>query len=109
MSIVVVKASMIPVGRFEPVAVDCKGLLVCHTKEGFYANDNACTHDESSLRCGWLNGPMIGCPLHGARFDVRTGAVVRAPVEMPIQAYPVAVEEEDAIVDLRETLHGDAL
>jgi naphthalene 1,2-dioxygenase system ferredoxin subunit len=45
---------------------DCDGEL--------FATDNICTHAYACLSDGWLEGSTIECPLHAARFDVRTGA-----------------------------------
>jgi len=36
---------------------------------------------------------QIECPRHGARFDIRTGAVTRLPATDPIPTYPVKIED----------------
>jgi 3-phenylpropionate/trans-cinnamate dioxygenase ferredoxin subunit len=40
---------------------------------------------------GRLRGTRVICPLHGASFDVRTGAVLGAPANAPLTRYPVRV------------------
>ena len=42
----------------------------------FHAIDDVCTHDGGPLADGELSGHTIACPRHGAKFDVRTGAIV---------------------------------
>ena len=39
----------------------------------FYATQHACLHLEGPLGEGWLEGPILACPWHGWRYDVRTG------------------------------------
>jgi len=41
---------------------------------------------------GRVSGFVVTCPLHGSRFDVRTGQVVGAPARIPVHSYPVAVQ-----------------
>jgi len=46
-----------------------------------YAIDNACGHLAYPLNEGRLDGHVVRCIWHGARFDVRTGAVVSAGID----------------------------
>lgn len=52
---------------------------------------DVCTHAYALLSDGWLDGYEIECPLHGARFDVRTGAALTSPAETALATYPVRV------------------
>jgi nitrite reductase/ring-hydroxylating ferredoxin subunit len=38
------------------------------------------------------------CPLHGASFDCRNGAVLGAPAVMPLKTYPVRCVGDDVEV-----------
>ena len=60
-----------------------------------YAIEDVCTHDGGELASGELRGYEIECPRHGARFDVRTGAVLCPPAYEPVTAFPVKVENGD--------------
>ncbi len=40
------------------------------------------------------------CPRHGARFDLRTGAVTHPPAYIPIASFPV--REEDGTIWTRD-------
>lgn len=57
-----------------------------------YAVEDVCTHDGGDLATGELVGYEIECPRHGARFDVRTGAVLCPPAYEPIAKFPVRIE-----------------
>ena len=96
----VAKANEIPVGQFKSVEVGGKRLLICHTAGGFYAVDDTCTHDDGPLADGWLEGEAIECPRHGARFDVTTGKVLCLPAVIPVNSYPVKVEEDEIKVNI---------
>jgi len=58
----------------------------------FHATDDECTHYFASLReAGGLDGPVVTCPMHMAKFDVRTGAALCRPARLPLATYPVEV------------------
>lgn len=69
-----------------------KRILVCHIEGGFYAVDDMCTHEDASLYLGCLKGDRIHCSLHGGEFSVKTGEAVEEPAEIPLQTYPVSIE-----------------
>ncbi len=58
-----------------------------------YAVEDICTHDGGELAGGPIEGCTITCPRHGARFDLRTGAVVAPPAYLPIQTFPVRIRD----------------
>ncbi len=67
-------------------------IVLCHVDGQFYAVNARCSHAQQSLAAGRLRGYYLTCPLHGARFDIRTGACAAAPATQPIARYPVLVE-----------------
>jgi 3-phenylpropionate/trans-cinnamate dioxygenase ferredoxin subunit len=89
-----VPAADIPPGKMRCFDVDGTQVVVCHTREGFFAVDNICTHAYAHMDEGRLRGFRLICPLHGASFDVRTGAVLGAPANQPLRSYPVRIEDE---------------
>jgi 3-phenylpropionate/trans-cinnamate dioxygenase ferredoxin subunit len=66
----------------------------------FCAIADLCTHDGGPLGDGTLDGALVECPRHGARFDVRTGAVKALPAVRPVKTYAVKVEDNDILVDV---------
>jgi 3-phenylpropionate/trans-cinnamate dioxygenase ferredoxin subunit len=44
---------------------------------------------------------VLECPWHGARFDVRTGAVLSGPSTDDLGTYPVQVVDGDVFVGPR--------
>ncbi len=64
----------------------------------YFAVSNICTHAHALMLGGILEGDELECPLHGARFDLRTGAVVAPPASRPLATYKVKVEDEKVYV-----------
>ncbi|NKB23626.1 MAG: Rieske 2Fe-2S domain-containing protein [Kiritimatiellae bacterium] len=58
---------------------------------GYYAIDSWCSHQKMSLMEGPVTGHEIMCPLHGARFDLKTGQHLSFPAVKPVGSYQVKV------------------
>lgn len=58
----------------------------------YFAVDAKCTHANASLLVGEVRGYEVICPLHGARFDLRTGRALSLPAVRGLKSYPVKVE-----------------
>lgn len=94
------KASDVPVGEARVVVVQNKRLALCNVGGVIHVIDDTCTHDDGPLGEGKLNGYAIECPRHGARFDVRTGAVLRMPAAFPVRTYKSRVENDQIQVEI---------
>lgn len=92
----------IPRGKTRCIAAGDVEILLCHTTEGLFAVDNLCTHAAARLSEGKLKGCRILCPLHGAAFDVRDGAVLSRPAREALRSYPVKVQGDDVYIALAE-------
>ncbi|OGZ45290.1 MAG: hypothetical protein A2756_01565 [Candidatus Ryanbacteria bacterium RIFCSPHIGHO2_01_FULL_48_27] len=66
----------------------------------YYAISNTCSHAGGSLCRGTLTGDSIQCPVHGAKFNVATGAVMGPPALRPQLTYPVRVRGRDVEVEV---------
>ncbi len=93
-------ADDIPVGKTLALDFDGQHVLLCHTKEGFFAIENLCSHGLSHLSAGKLRGFRIICPLHGGSFDVRDGCAKGKPATVDIRTYPVRVIDKRIEVKL---------
>ena len=73
----VCRATEIGVGEKKAFSVGNQKVLVYHLTDGFYATQANCTHVFAPLARGkLLEDCKVQCPIHRARFDIRTGAVV---------------------------------
>jgi 3-phenylpropionate/trans-cinnamate dioxygenase ferredoxin subunit len=96
----VAKASEIKPGGMKVVEAGGVRIAICNVDGTFYAIEDVCTHDDGPLGEGTLDGCEVECPRHGARFDVRTGAVTRMPAIVPVKAFPVKVEGDQVLVEV---------
>lgn len=86
-------------GRPKAVKIGGISIALCNVGGKIYAIDNVCTHDDGILveddgetYTGCIDGHEIECPRHGARFDVRDGAVLSMPAAYPVKSYATKIE-----------------
>ncbi len=83
------------VGEVPPGSVLLMGDVAIFSVEGgFCATQAMCTHRQGPLSEGTIDGSTVTCPLHGAQFNVWTGAVLRGPAKEPLKTYAVTVDGE---------------
>ena len=93
----VARAEEIAPGQCTAAVVDDRMVAVVNLDGTFYAIDNICTHAYAELCDGMIFGDRIQCPLHGAQFNIRTGAAETPPAYEPLKAYPVRVTDDGCI------------
>ena len=98
--VTVAQVSDTPPGKISLHEVNGTSIALCNVNGRFYAIDNVCTHDGGPLDQGELEGKLVECPRHGAKFDVETGRAVVLPAVKPVRTYPVRVEGEDVQVQV---------
>ena len=67
---------------------------------GFYALSDTCTHRGGPLSEGTVEGTEVTCPWHGAKFDLRSGAVLGPPARQEVRSYPVRVTGADIEIEV---------
>ena len=82
------------------IEVDGEKIAVFMVDRAFYALSDTCTHRGGPLSEGEVAGAEVTCPWHGAKFDLRTGAVLRPPAQMGVKSYPVRVTGSDIEIEL---------
>ncbi|TMQ72291.1 MAG: non-heme iron oxygenase ferredoxin subunit [Candidatus Eisenbacteria bacterium] len=97
--VTVAKVGEIPEGGVKVVRLDDREVAIFRLADGYHAMDDVCTHDGGPLAEGIVEGDVIECPRHGARFDIRTGAVRAMPATQPVPTYPVRVEGGEVQVE----------
>ena len=94
----VTRASELSPGAMKWVAIDRERVLIANVDGAFYALQDACGHRRTPLSKGTLEGYIIECPLHFARFDVRTGKLLSGPVAADVPTYQMRVEGDTVYV-----------
>ena len=82
------------------VVVDGRKIALYRSGGEYFATDNVCTHAYALLSDGYLEDGCIECPLHQARFDIRTGKALCEPATEDVATYPVRVEGDDILVGI---------
>ncbi|MFZ5816558.1 MAG: bifunctional 3-phenylpropionate/cinnamic acid dioxygenase ferredoxin subunit [Bacillota bacterium] len=90
----------IPAGSAKRVLVKRQKIALFHVDGGFYAIGDTCSHAEASLSEGQIMGCQVACPLHGARFDIKTGEALTFPAVTPVETYRVVIEGSDILVEV---------
>ncbi len=81
----------LPDGRMQSCEVAGREIVLCRVKGEVFALDNVCTHAFARMNEGRLRGTRLICPMHGASFDVRNGAVLGAPATTPLVTHGVRI------------------
>lgn len=87
-------------GTKKRVTIDNTELMVVNVNGSVYATQRHCSHAESDLTEGNLEGCIIECPLHGAMFDVTDGRVMSLPAITPLKIYPAKIENGMVMVNM---------
>jgi 3-phenylpropionate/trans-cinnamate dioxygenase ferredoxin subunit len=100
----IAQAVEIPVKGMRAFSVGGRDVVVCNTREGFFALDNTCSHAEAKMNEGRLRGCRIICPLHGGSFDIRDGTALGSPAVSPLRSYAIRVVDGEIEVELGDSL-----
>jgi 3-phenylpropionate/trans-cinnamate dioxygenase ferredoxin subunit len=65
-----------------------------------HATSNICTHQYALMSDGYVEDDWVECPLHQARFDIVTGKALSDPATIPLQVYPVKIENNRVCVEV---------
>ena len=98
--VTVARLEDIPSGTIKTFYVGEQHLAVANVDGHIYAIEDVCTHDGGPLGDGEVEDCEVECPRHGARFDLRTGAVKSFPAVVGVKTYEIRVEGSEIKVAL---------
>jgi 3-phenylpropionate/trans-cinnamate dioxygenase ferredoxin subunit len=78
-------------------------VAVFRVEDDVYAIGDRCSHAEASLFEGELDDLEVECPLHGALFDITTGAAESRPATRPVPSYQADVRDGAVFLQLETT------
>ena len=98
----------VKIGKLEDVApgtvkvyqLPGREIAVCNAGGRLYAIDNICTHEFACLTDGFIEDDEVECPLHQARFQIRTGKAMSAPATEDLRTYSVIRMEDGIFVNV---------
>lgn len=74
-------------------------IAVFHAEDGnFYALDDTCTHETASLADGWIEGTEVECPVHSAKFCLKSGTALCMPATLAARTHKVEVSGNDVLL-----------
>ena len=92
-------------GQMKEVTAGAKKLLLANLEGNFYAVAKKCPHLGGNLCKGKLEGAAVKCPLHGAKFDLKTGKALRDAQLLflkmkvkDVQTFPVKLDGGNVLV-----------
>ena len=77
-----------------------KTYCIFHIKDGFFATDGMCTHEEVHLEDGLVTDDEIECPMHQGIFNIKTGKVILDPPCEDLKTYPIKIENDQIFIDV---------
>ena len=89
--VAVLEEKLLKDGTMKLVRVEGYPILVIKQLGQIYVIDNRCPHMACELSGGALEGPVIICPCHDWRFDLKTGEYEDNP-SMKLTSYEWKIE-----------------
>jgi nitrite reductase/ring-hydroxylating ferredoxin subunit len=96
----VTQVAEIAPGDMKPARVGQREIALYNVDGELHATDNLCTHAHAYLTDGWLDGDIVECPVHGGRFNVKSGAGMGAPISCDLKVHCVRVVGADVQIKL---------
>lgn len=74
-------------------------IAVFHAEDGnFYALNDTCTHETASLADGWIEGTEVECPVHSAKFCLKSGTALCMPATIAARTHKVEVADGEVLL-----------
>jgi 3-phenylpropionate/trans-cinnamate dioxygenase ferredoxin subunit len=88
-------------GEMKMVYVDGTDQVLLINQGGeFTATQGVCSHEYFELDKGFLTAGTLTCALHLSRFDLTSGEPIDPPAELPLEIYPVVLENGRVLIDV---------
>jgi 3-phenylpropionate/trans-cinnamate dioxygenase ferredoxin component len=91
----------VPDGEMKMAWVDgTDQVLVVNTGGVIRAMQGICSHEYFELDKGFLTAGTITCALHLSRFDLDDGEPLDPPADLPLEVYPVVIEDGRVLIEI---------
>jgi 3-phenylpropionate/trans-cinnamate dioxygenase ferredoxin subunit len=80
--------------------VNDKAVLAANVNGEIFAIADLCSHEDAILSNGALKDGCVECPLHGSRFDLKTGEPREEPATEPVETYVVEIREDTIYIQI---------
>lgn len=86
--------------------IGSKNLVLVRHAGAVFALDAVCPHKQGNLAEGKIVLDELACPLHGFRYCLGDGKAAVPSAVPGVRSYPVRIEGEDVLVDVRRPLRA---
>jgi len=87
-----------PPGSLRSVMVGDEPVVLANVEGTIHALLDRCSHEDFPLSDGEMEGKLVVCQYHGARFDAASGAARGLPAVKPVKTFPVEVRDGQVYV-----------
>ena len=77
-----------------------ESIVIFHHDGEWFAIENRCPHRDVPLDDGTVIAGEVICPLHGARFELRTGRHLNQPAERDLKSFSLTIVSDSLFVEL---------
>jgi len=90
----------IPKNKMKVFKVEDHEILVVNVEGELYALENRCPHMGYPLYFGRLEGKVLTCGFHYAKFDVTTGKSLGSVTDKPLKKFKIKIQNSLVQVEL---------
>lgn len=87
----VVPQIQLPPGKHHVIVVKNYAIAVFNLNGEYFAIEDCCTHQGLPISEGTIEGDIITCPFHGAKFCIKTGEVTCPPAFENLTTFDVRI------------------
>lgn len=98
----VARAGEIHPGAAKQVWVGDEPIAIFNVGGEYFAISDNCTHEDAPFSEGFIGEDEcdVECPLHGSRFDLRTGKALTLPAIFPARVFEVTLEGDEIKIEV---------
>jgi len=96
----IAEVNEIPTDAMRLFKVEGYEILVVNADGQFYAFENRCPHMGYPLYFGSLEGRVLTCGFHYAKFDVKTGKSLGTVTQKSVRMLDVKIQDADVLMKL---------
>lgn len=90
----------VPNNTMRVFKIGVREMLIVNVEDKFYAFENRCPHMGYPLYFGSLEGKVLTCGFHYAKFDVRTGKSLGLVTHSPLKTFKVKIQNSSIMVEM---------
>jgi nitrite reductase/ring-hydroxylating ferredoxin subunit len=87
-------------GQAKRVEAQGKRIALFNRDGAYHAIEDTCPHRGGPLSEGQVEGNVVICPWHGAKFNITTGDVLGPPARAGVASFRIRVSGSDVEVEL---------